>query len=119
MAEFQVNGHTYKNKKWNLMDAIDLLIDIGPLFVMRENGGGGAAVASALRDMPREKIHMVVSACLGSCERKLPGGKGWTKVWNEESQQPMFDDLNNIGDASQIIWAVIKDNYASFLQGKG
>jgi hypothetical protein len=119
MAEFEVNGHTYKNTKWPLMDAYDRLIDIGPLFIAKEMEGGAAAIALALRDMPREKIHMIISACLGSCERKMPGGKGWSKVWNAEVMRPMFDDLNDIGDASSIIWAVIRDNYKSFLQGKG
>ena len=119
MAEFVVNGHTYKNTKFRLMDAVDWLIDIGPLFLAKETEGGGAAVALALRDMDRAKIHMIISACLGSCERKMAAGKGWAKVWNEEARQPMFDDLNDIGDASKIVWAVIQDNYSSFLKGKG
>lgn len=101
------------------MDAVDRLIDIGPLFLAKESEGGGAAVALALQEMPREKIHMIISLCLGSCERKMPSGKGWAKVWNEDAQMPMFDDLNDIGDASKVIWAVIKDNYSSFLKGKG
>jgi hypothetical protein len=119
MAEFVVNGHTYKNTKWKLFDAIDWLKDIGPLFVANETGGGAAAIALALREMPKEMLHMAVSSCLGSCERKMPSGKGWAKVWNEEAQQPMFDDLNDIGDASKVCWAVMQDNYASFLKGKG
>ena len=117
MAEFEVSGFTYKNTKFKLMDAVDLMIDLGPLIVAKETEGG-ASIAAALSNMPRDKIHMVVSVCLGSCERKMPGGKGWAKIWNEPSQQPMFDDIG-LMETGSIIWAVLKDNYGSFLPGKG
>jgi hypothetical protein len=122
MAEFEVNGITYKNKKLSAMDQLDLMLDLSPLLVSINNlrGGNGidaaGQIAAAFAGLPREKTHTLIATCLGSCERKMPSGKGYAKIWNEPAHQPMFDDIG-LMEIGGIVMAVLQDNFASFLPG--
>jgi hypothetical protein len=112
MAEFEINGITYKSTKLPLIPAIDLLLDVGPLAVgFKENP------VAALSAIPREKIHDIIAICLGSCERKMAGGTGWAKIWNRQANLPMFDDIG-LMETGTIVMQVLTDNFADFLPGQ-
>ena len=107
------------------MAQLDLMLDLSPLMVSVKDligkndvKGIDAAVpiAAAIASMPREKTHALISACLGSCERKMPSGKGWAKIWNESAHQPMFDDIG-LMEIGAIAMSVLQDNFANFLPG--
>jgi hypothetical protein len=140
MAEFEINGITYKNKKLSAMDQLDLMLDLSPLLVSVKDLIGldkdsssdvdsGEAkrtlqikvvsqIATSIADMPREKTHALIAVCMGSCERKMVAGKGWAKVWNEAAHQPMFDDIG-LMEIGGIVIAVLQDNFQNFLPGTG
>lgn len=125
MAEFEVSGKTYKNRKLSAMAQLDLMLDLSPLLVSIKDVFGNkdvqgtdmvAPIATAISSMPREKTHELIASCLGSCERRMPSGKGWAKVWNIDAHQPMFDDIG-LMEIGAITMAVLQDNFANFLPG--
>jgi hypothetical protein len=112
MAEFEVKGITYKSTKLPLKPAIDLLLDVGPLAIgFKDNP------VLALSNIPRERVHDIIAICLGSCERQMPGGTGWAKIWNKAAGQVMFDDIG-LMETGAIVVQVLTDNFADFLPGQ-
>ncbi len=131
MAEFEVGDHTYKNEKLSAMDQLDLMLDLSPLLVsvkdllMAKSESESpdahklevaARIATAIAAMPRHKTHELIAACLGSCQRQMPNGNGWAKVWNEPAHRPMFVDIG-LTEIGGIVMAVLQDNFANFLGG--
>jgi hypothetical protein len=145
MAEFEVNGITYKSTKLTPDPATDLLFDIMPVLpdvikifmekaphridpevptpeeVGAENEHRIMVVARALAaisTLPRDKIHNAIGICLSACERQMPNGKGWAKVWNNESRQAMFNDIG-VRQRLEIVIPVIQENFYDFFPGAG
>lgn len=125
MAEFEVGNYTYKNRKLSAMAQLDLMLDLSPLLVSIKDHFGNSGIkgqeligpiATAISSMPREKTRELIATCLGSCERQLPNGKGWAKIWNGPSQEPMYDDIGLV-EIGGIVMAVLQDNFATFLPG--
>lgn len=125
MAEFEVGNYTYKNKKLSAMAQLDLMLDLSPLLVSIKDHFGDSGIngreligpiATAISSMPREKTHELIATCLGSCERQLPNGKGWAKVWNGPAHEAMYDDIG-LMEIGGIVMAVLQDNFANFLPG--
>lgn len=125
MAEFEVNGITYKNRKLSgmqqlylMQDLSDVAISIKDLYGQKNIDGAAAigAIAGALGKIPRDKTNLIIGQCLGSCERKMPSGKGWAQVWNAQAVQPMFDDIG-LMEIGGIVMNVLQDNFSNFLPG--
>ena len=125
MAEFEIGGKIYRNTKLSAMAQLDLMLDLSPVLVSVKDMFGNkdlrgsemiGPVASAIASLPREKTHELIAICLGSCERKMPSGKGWARVWNEDAHKPMYDDIG-LMEIGAITVRVLQDNFANFLPG--
>ena len=70
--------------------------------------------AEAVAGMKNEDAEYVISTCLSSVQRKQ--GTSWAKVWNEQANACMFDDLD-LSTMLPLVVQSIKENLGSFISG--
>ena len=70
--------------------------------------------ADAVAGMKDEDAEYVISTCLSSVQRK--SGTAWAKVWNDQANACMFDDLD-LSTMLPLVVHSIKENLGSFISG--
>lgn len=126
MAEFTVNGESYRNTKLNAVQQFHVARRLAPLLTKSSaaflNQPGNLddmaqtlePVFDALGAMDDDVCNYVLRTCLASVQKNV-GGQ-WITVWNPAAGRLQFDDLD-LATMLQLTVQVIQDNLGTFLQG--
>lgn len=121
MAEFEVDGHSYRTAKLSAMKQIHVARKIAPLFaavpgiLSRLNEGIGALkpVLDEMAGMPAADLDFVIKECLMVVRRK--DGSDWQRVWVDGADTPMYDDIDG-PQILQIVQRVVMENLGPFMR---
>lgn len=127
MAEFTVNGSTYRNTKLNAVQQFHVARRLAPLLTkssaallqtqptsLDDAAQTLGPVFDALGAMDDDVCNYVLRTCLASVQKNV-GGQ-WITVWNPAAGRLQFDDLD-LATMLQLTVQVIQDNLGTFLQG--
>lgn len=113
MADFELNGVTYRLAKLDPMTQFHVSRRVMPL--MAALGGDGdkmALVLEALGHLSDSDSEYVIGKCLADCRRK--NGDTWAKIY--VSGNLMFEDIGMKGMV-QLTFATLRENLADFFTG--
>jgi len=68
----------------------------------------------AVSSMSDQESEYIIGGCLSFCQRRVPGGLGWTPVWNAQAKRPQFDDIE-LPQLMQIVGRVLGYNVGGFI----
>ncbi|MER0991619.1 phage tail assembly chaperone [Pseudomonas aeruginosa] len=138
MAEFSVNGQTYRTAKIDAMRQFHLSRKIAPVIPalipvfarLAESQKSEAAkplstdlasmaplfepFAEAVATMSDETAEYVMGTCLSVISRQQ--GNTWAPIWNDRQKVCMFDDIDS-GVMLQLAAHVVRESLGPFLAG--
>jgi len=132
MAQFEINGQTYRAGKMDAFKQFHVSRRIAPIiptlipvFLRLANDGSIVKNLDALAEvlgpfadgiaaMSDESSEFVIGTCLSVVQRQ--NGSLWAPVWNSQQKVCMFDDLD-LGAMIQIVLRVLQDNLGPFMAG--
>lgn len=138
MAEFTVNGQSYRTAKIDAMRQFHLSRKIAPIIPALipvftklseskkeeaakplSNDIAGMAhlfepFAEAIAEMSDEVAEYVMGTCLSVVQRQQ--GTTWAPIWNERQKVCMFDDID-AGVMVQLAAYVVRESLGPFLAG--
>lgn len=132
MTEIELNGQSYRIGKLDAFKQFHVSRKIAPMVpalipvfieisanseVMGDMDRLASALmpfAEAVAGMKDDDAEYVISTCLSSVQRKT--GAAWAKVWNEQANACMFDDLD-LSTMLPLVVHSIKENLGSFISG--
>lgn len=133
---FEIGGVTYRAGRLNAIKQLHVVRRLAPLIGSLKGADLRGAMTPALTDdekakqtaamltlleplaeavagMSDEATEYVLAACLGVCQRQMPGGLGWSPVWGEQARRPMFDDIS-MPSMMQLVGKVLVQNVGDF-----
>lgn len=127
MTDFEIAGINYRAGSMNAIKQLQVVRRLAPIMAslagpdlqgaMEGNAESFSAIVGPLTEafaaMSDENTEYILGACLGICQREIPGGLGWTPVWSAQAKALMFDDIKLI-QLAQIIGKVIAANIGDF-----
>ncbi|WP_374572789.1 phage tail assembly chaperone [Phenylobacterium sp.] len=124
MEAIEIAGHTYKIGRLDarrqfhvarrlvpIMGALAGALQDATANLLEALGPIGDAMAA----MPDTDADYVVSACLSTVERQIPGGAGWGPV-QASNGGLMYDDID-LATMLRLVAAVIRENLGDFFSG--
>ncbi|GBU18024.1 MULTISPECIES: phage tail assembly chaperone [Methylobacterium] len=120
MAEFEVDGQTYRSGRMNARTQFHVLRRmapiLGPLQSLAANQGGANALpvfADAIGGLSDEATDYILDHCLAVVERKQ--GEAWARIKPPNVGALMFQDIDLMA-MLQIAAHVLRDNYSELFQ---
>jgi hypothetical protein len=68
--------------------------------------------ADALAQLPDDDLEFIINECMSIAERQESGG-GWSRIWDYESQRPMYHDMK-LPVVFAIVGAVLQLEFRDF-----
>ena len=130
MAEFELDGISYRSKKLDafvqlnvarrLMPLVSSFKDAAEVMDQGERPAGVLdalePIALAVAGLKDDDVNYIVAACLTAVDRQ--SGPGWQQVWNKAAGRAQFEDIQTNGYLMiRIAVEVIKDNVSNFFPG--
>lgn len=130
MAEFTINGKSYRTRPLNAIQQFHVARRLAPLLAEATNvfqAGQNEDVQSldqmadimkpifdVLSQMKDDELDYIMERCLSVTQRQQAGGQ-YAPMWNVAARQPQFADLSMV-ELLQITFQVIQENLGNFFQ---